>query len=136
MHIDIDSTAKPRQMLVDGIIQHLKNAMMQPPLVRITDVHPRAFPHRFQALQLVYFGRIVLIRILGHKYAKKIASNHPDETAYRHRNWTPEIRPKIYEIAGKTQIYFNATFSTSTTTYSVPDWRGPKGIVERVQSLA
>ena len=86
MHIYIDSTAKPRQMLVDGIIEHLKNAVMQPALVRVADVHPWALPHRFQALQLVYFGRIVLIRILGHIYAKKIALTTPAETAYPHQN--------------------------------------------------
>src|SRR5437667_1153003 len=51
---------KARKMLVNGVVQHLKNAVMKTALVRIADIHSWPFPHRLQALQLVDLRRVVL----------------------------------------------------------------------------
>ncbi len=50
----------PGKRLVDGVINHLKHHMVQPgPIGSIPDIHSRAFPDRFQPLQLLDTGFIV-----------------------------------------------------------------------------
>src|SRR5437773_12509689 len=51
---------KARKMLVNGVVQHLKNAVMKTALVRIADIHSWPFPHRLQAFPLVDLRRVVL----------------------------------------------------------------------------
>jgi hypothetical protein len=41
-----DSRAKARQVLIDRVVENLKNAVVQSSLVRIADVHPGPFPDR------------------------------------------------------------------------------------------
>ena len=49
--IDVDGHVNLRteagQMFVDGIVQDLKNAVMQSALIRIADIHSGTFPNRF-----------------------------------------------------------------------------------------
>jgi hypothetical protein len=42
----IDSRAKAGQVLIDRVVENLKNAVVQPSLVRIADIHPGPFPDR------------------------------------------------------------------------------------------
>src|SRR5271165_3564309 len=44
-HVDLG--AEPGKMLVNRVIQYLKDAMVQSALVRIADIHPGTFPNRF-----------------------------------------------------------------------------------------
>jgi hypothetical protein len=56
-------------MFVNGIVQHLENAVMQPALVRVADIHAGPFADGFQPLQLVNFRGVVLsiwIRLSAH----------------------------------------------------------------------
>ncbi len=57
--VHLDAVAVAGQMLVDGVVEHLRNAMVQGPLVGAADVHARLFPDRFETLQLAQFGGIV-----------------------------------------------------------------------------
>ena len=60
MDRDLDVLAMAGQVLVDRVVQNLKNTVMQPTLIRIPDVHPRPLPDRLQPLQLIDFGSVVL----------------------------------------------------------------------------
>ena len=62
---DLDLVAIAGQVLVNGVVQHLENAVVQPALIRVADVHARAFAHRLQPLELVNLRRIVLLRCAG-----------------------------------------------------------------------
>jgi len=57
---DLDAFAKPGQVLVNRVVQHLEHTVVQPALVRVADVHPRALAHRLQAFELVNLGGVVL----------------------------------------------------------------------------
>ena len=61
VHVDrhLDLVAIPGQVLVDRVVEHLVNAMMQSILVGIADVHPGPLAHGFQALEFVNFGGVV-----------------------------------------------------------------------------
>ena len=48
--LDIGADGESGEMLVDGVVHHLENAMMQAVLIRITDEHTWPFANRFQAL--------------------------------------------------------------------------------------
>jgi hypothetical protein len=52
-------------MLVDGVVEHLKDAVVQTPLIGIADVHARAFANRLKALQLVDLGSSILLATRG-----------------------------------------------------------------------
>ncbi len=49
------------EMLVDGVVEHLEDAMVQPALIGVADVHARALPDRFQPLEFVDLGGIVFL---------------------------------------------------------------------------
>ena len=61
-HVDLVAIAG--EMFVDRIVEHLENAMVQPALVRVADIHARAFPDRFQAFELVDLRRVVFLRFV------------------------------------------------------------------------
>ena len=61
-HVDLLAIAG--QMLVDGVVQHLEDAMVQPPFIGVADVHAGAFADGFQPLQLVDFRGVILLRRL------------------------------------------------------------------------
>jgi hypothetical protein len=64
--IDVDGhfylCAKPSEMFVDRIVQHLENQMVQTPLIRVADKHSRPLSDRFEALQFVDLRGVVLLR--------------------------------------------------------------------------
>ena len=62
---DLDFCAMAREMFVDGIIEHLGNAVVQGAFVGAADVHARFFSHRLEALELAQFGGIVGLGIDG-----------------------------------------------------------------------
>ena len=43
MDVNLDAIAETRQMLINGIVQHLKDAVVQPSLVRVADDMPGRF---------------------------------------------------------------------------------------------
>jgi hypothetical protein len=43
-------------MLIDGVIEHLKDAMVKSPLIGITDIHSGTFADSFEPLQFVDLG--------------------------------------------------------------------------------
>ena len=58
--------ATSRERLVDRVIQHLVNKMVQAALLAIADIHVRPLANRFEALQYLDAARIVsMIRLLG-----------------------------------------------------------------------
>ena len=57
---DLHTRAVAGQMLVDGVVEHLKDAMVESPLIGISDVHPRTFANCFQSLQFVNLSCSVL----------------------------------------------------------------------------
>jgi hypothetical protein len=115
-------------MFVDRVVEHFENTVVQTAFVRIADVHAGAFSHRFQALELVYFGGIVLINVIGHKIRKTGQLASPVCDRCNTPNRTPEIRTKIYEIPAKTQIYFNATNSVAPQQVVVCGREEPDGL--------
>ena len=56
----LDLAAKAGEMLVDGIIHHLENAVVQSAFIRRPDVHARALPDAREPFELVDLGGIVL----------------------------------------------------------------------------
>ncbi|MPM45244.1 hypothetical protein SDC9_91930 [bioreactor metagenome] len=60
---DFDMRAIARQRLVDGVIDHLGDQMMQPARIGRADVHARAAAHRFQSLQNLNLRRIVCLLV-------------------------------------------------------------------------
>ena len=57
-HLDHGRVA--RQRLVDRVVHHLEDQVVQPPNVGVTDVHARALAHRFEPLQHGDAGSVVL----------------------------------------------------------------------------
>ncbi len=51
------------QVFVDGVVQHLENAVVQTALVRVADVHARAFSNGFQTLKFIDLGGVIGLRI-------------------------------------------------------------------------
>jgi hypothetical protein len=51
----VDAVAMARQVFVHRIVEHFRNAMVQGPLVRAADVHPRLLANRFQPFQFAEF---------------------------------------------------------------------------------
>src|SRR5579862_3503068 len=52
-HVDLG--AEPGEVFVDGVVQHLEYAVVEPAFVRVADIHSGPFPDRFQPLQFVDF---------------------------------------------------------------------------------
>jgi hypothetical protein len=55
----IDPVAMARQVFVHGIVEHLRDAMMQGAFVGPSDVHAGLLPNRLQSFKLAQLGRIV-----------------------------------------------------------------------------
>src|SRR4051812_17876151 len=85
-------------MFVDRIIQHLKNAVMQPAFVRVADVHAGALSDRFQALELVNFGGIVLIGSFAHKRFGSLQHLTRRNSEHNAKN-SVESKPEIYTFS-------------------------------------
>ena len=47
--------AESRQVLVDRVVEHLKDAMMQAAFIGVTDVHAGAFPDGFETFKFINF---------------------------------------------------------------------------------
>ena len=56
---DLNVVAVTGEMLVDGIVEHLKDAVMESALVRVADVHSGTFANGFEPLQFVDLGGVV-----------------------------------------------------------------------------
>ena len=65
VHENLDVRAIAGQVLVNGVVQDLKDAMVETALIRVADIHARAFAHGFQALQLVNLGCAVFLLCPG-----------------------------------------------------------------------
>ena len=55
----------PRQVLVDRVVEHLENTVVQAALVGRADVHSRALADSCKALEFVDLGSVVLFGLLG-----------------------------------------------------------------------
>src|ERR1043166_2602218 len=64
MNLDVDPIAKTGEMFVDRIVEHLENHMVQAALIGVADVHPRAFPDRFQPFELIDLRCVVLLQFV------------------------------------------------------------------------
>ena len=62
MHCHFDSVTKTGEMFVNGIVENFEHHVMQTALIRVADVHARAFPDSFQAFQLVDLRGVVFLR--------------------------------------------------------------------------
>ncbi len=63
MQRHVDAGAISRQVFVDRIVEHLKNAVVQASLIRGSDVHSGALSHTSQALEFVDFGSVVFLAV-------------------------------------------------------------------------
>jgi hypothetical protein len=69
-------------MLVNRVVEDLEDAMMQASLVGRPNIHSRALTDSGKALELVYFGGVVLFgslgkgQILGHQNLHKSANTY------------------------------------------------------------
>src|SRR5437763_1382651 len=52
-------------MFVDRVVNDFVNHVMQTALIRVADIHARAFPDRFQTFQFVDLRRVVLLRFIN-----------------------------------------------------------------------
>ena len=50
-----------RQVLVDGVIQHLKDEVVQTAFIGVSNVHPRPLSDRIQSLQFIDLGSVVCL---------------------------------------------------------------------------
>ncbi len=50
-----DLRGETGERLVDGVVDDLEDAVVQPPLHRVSDVHVRALPHALETLELLDF---------------------------------------------------------------------------------
>ena len=57
----LDPLAVAGEMLVDRIVQHLENAVVQAAFIGVADVHARTLSNSFQTLQFVDLGGTVLL---------------------------------------------------------------------------
>jgi hypothetical protein len=63
---DVDTVAIAGEVLVDGIVENLENAMVEAALIGRADVHAGPLADAGKALELVYFRGVVEIeRVLG-----------------------------------------------------------------------
>ena len=61
-HNDLDGVAVPGQGLIHRIVDHFKNHVVQTgAIIRITDVHTRAFTYRIKPLQDLDAGGIIFL---------------------------------------------------------------------------
>ena len=61
VHGHLNFGAIAGQMLVDGVIEHLEDEMMQTAFIGVADIHPGPFAHGLQPLQFVDLGGVVLL---------------------------------------------------------------------------
>jgi hypothetical protein len=59
MDIDQNVIAVAGQMLVHGVIEHLRDAVMQSPLVRAANIHARLLADRFKTFEFAQFRCVV-----------------------------------------------------------------------------
>ena len=62
VHVDgnVDLVAMAGEMLVDGVVQDLGNAVMERPFIRAADIHAGLFTHGFQAFEFAQLGGVVV----------------------------------------------------------------------------
>ena len=58
---DFDLAAITGEMFVDRVVEHLENAVVQPALIRVADIHAGPLPDGFQTLQFVDLGGVVFL---------------------------------------------------------------------------
>ncbi len=58
---DVDLGAVAGEMFVDRVVEHLEDAVMQPALIRVADIHAGAFPDRFETLEFVDLGGVIFL---------------------------------------------------------------------------
>jgi hypothetical protein len=66
-----DPRAEPRQRLVDGVVDHLEDEMVQPALPGISNVHTRALANRLQALE-----NLDVLGAVGGRWRSRISPAH------------------------------------------------------------
>ena len=58
---DLNFCAVARKMFVDRIVEHFKNHVVQTALVRVADIHARAFSDSFEAFEFVDLRGVVFL---------------------------------------------------------------------------
>src|SRR5437868_10255975 len=58
---DLNPSAESRKMLIDRVVENLKNTIVQPTFIRVSDVHTRPFAYGLQTLQPVDLFPSVLL---------------------------------------------------------------------------
>src|SRR6266446_8201515 len=66
MDRDINPITAPSEILIDGVVQHLSDTVMQSAFVGPADIHPRLFPNRLEPLQLPQLFDAISARGFGH----------------------------------------------------------------------
>ena len=57
--VDLDAGAEIGEMFVDGVVEHLGNAVVERTLVGAADIHTGLLPDGFEALEFAEFGGVV-----------------------------------------------------------------------------
>lgn len=66
MNDNVNLAAIAGQMLVNGVVEYFKYAMVQASFVRVPDVHAGPLPHGLQAFQFVNLrGAVLMLRRRG-----------------------------------------------------------------------
>src|SRR5688572_32300138 len=72
-----DMVAVTGQVLVDGIVEHFKDAVVQAALVGIADVHAGALANRFETLEFIDLRRVVfLAAVNSDRKSTRLNSSH------------------------------------------------------------
>ncbi len=61
MDDDLDFAAVAGEMLVDRVVEHLENAVVQTAFIGVADIHAGPFPDRFETLQFVDLRGVVFL---------------------------------------------------------------------------
>jgi hypothetical protein len=76
---DLDARTISGQMLIDGVIEHLKDTVMETSLIGITDVHAWALTNRLETLEFVDLGRSVFLASRGVLLFRNVAVVEGDD---------------------------------------------------------
>jgi hypothetical protein len=56
---DLDPGAVAGEVLIDGVVEHFRDAVVEGAFVGAADIHARLFADGFEALELAEFGGVV-----------------------------------------------------------------------------
>src|SRR6266567_3381791 len=123
MNDDFNFRAESSEMLVDRVIEHFKNQMVQTSLVRVPDKHAGPFANRLEALQFVDLRGVVFLC--------RADSGHAILRQFIDRNFVLSLRHMQASNGLKERIPKNGSETTNNlvvqaTNFPLPVGGGPR----------